>query len=168
MAALTILVWPSVSGCQAKLSYKVILRRLLSCRQKLLINYMPRLDIIIPSALQSLYTLLIKLLTSSSVKSSITRTRYRILVRRSIITRIYSYALLQRQYTSSVIIQLIKILVYRRVGSSSGFRKPGRAEQEVFIQKYRAQSLTKVAVNQEIPSHQCVQFRRLRVLTQPG
>ena len=38
MAALTILVQPSVSGCQAKLSYKVVLRRSLSYRQKSLIN----------------------------------------------------------------------------------------------------------------------------------
>ena len=133
MAALIISVQPSISRCQAKLSYKVILRRLLSCRQKSLINYIPRLEIIVLSALQSLYTLLTKLLTSSFVKSPVTRIRYYILVRRSIITRIYLYALLQRQHTSSIIIQLIKISVYRRVGSSSSFRKLGRIKQGVLI-----------------------------------
>ena len=99
--ALIILVWPSVSRCQAKLSLKVVLRRLLSRRQKLLINYIPRSEIIVLGTPQSLYILLTKPLTSSSIKSPITRTRYYILVRRSIIIRIYSYTLPQHQYTSS-------------------------------------------------------------------
>ena len=168
MAALIILVQLSVSRCQAKLSYKVVLRRLLSHCQKSLINYVPQLEIIMLSAPWSLYTLLTKPLTSSFIKSPVTRTRYYILVRRSTITRICLYTLPWRQHTSSVIIQLIKISVYRRVGSFSGFRKPGRVEQGVLVQKHRVQSLTKVAINQEIPSHQYIQFRRLRVLTQLG
>jgi len=45
------------------------------------------------SALWSLYTLLTKPLNSSSVKSPVTRIRYYILVRRSIIIRICLYAL---------------------------------------------------------------------------
>ena len=98
-AVLTILVQPSVSGYQAKLSYKVILRRSLSCCQKSLINYMPQLEIIVLSILWSLYILLIKPLTSSSVKSPITRIKCRILVRRSIIIRICLYTLPWRQYT---------------------------------------------------------------------
>ena len=167
-AALIILVQLSVSGCQAKLGYKVVLRRLLSCRQKSLINCVPRLEIIVLGILQSLYILLIKLLTGSYVKSPVTGTRCCILVRRSIIIRIYLYALPWRQHTSSVVIQLIKILVYRRAGSSSGFRKPGGVEQGVLVRKYRAQFLTKVVVNQEIPSHQYIWFKRLRVLTQLG
>jgi len=57
--------------------------------------------------------------------------------------------------------------VHRQAGSSSGFRKPGRAEQRVLVQKHRAQSLTKVAINWEIPGHQYVQFKKSRVLTQP-
>ena len=113
IAALIISVWPSISRYQAKLSHKVVLRRLLSCRQKLLTNCVPRLEIIVLGALQSLYILLIKLLTSSSVKSPVTKTRYYILVRRSTITRICLYTLLQYQHTSSVIIQLIKISIYR-------------------------------------------------------
>ena len=133
MVALIILVQPSVSRCQAKLSYKVVLRRLLSYRQKSLINYIPRLEIIVLSAPWSLYILLIKLLTSSFIKSPITRIRYYILVRRSIIIRIYLYALPWRQYTSSVIIQLIEISVYRRAGNSSSFRKLGRVEQGVLV-----------------------------------
>ena len=112
-AALIISVQPSVSRYQAKLSRKVILRRLLSRCQKSLINYIPRSEIIVLSVPQSLYILLIKLLTSSSIKSPITKTRYYILVRRSIIIRIYLYTLPQRQYTGSVIIQLIEISVYR-------------------------------------------------------
>ena len=116
-AALTILVQPSVSRYQAKLSRKVILRRLLNRYQKSLINYMPRSEIIVFGALWSLYILLIKLLTSSSIKSPITKTRYRILVRQFTIIRIYIYALLQYQYTNSIVIQLIKILVYGRAGS---------------------------------------------------
>ena len=132
-AVLIILVQPSVSRYQAKLSLKVILRRLLSRRQKLLINYMPRLEIIVLSTPQSLYTLLTKPLTSSSIKSPVTRIRCYILVRRSIIIRIYLYTLPQHQYTSSVIIQSIKISVYRRVGSSSSFRKLGRVERGVLV-----------------------------------
>ena len=168
MAALIISVQPSVSRCQAKLGCKVILRRLLSRRQKLLINYMPRSEIIVLGVLQSLYMLLIKLLTSSSVKSPVTGIRCHILVRQSIIIRIYSYTLPQRWHTGSVVIQSIEISVYRRVGNFSSFRKPGRAEQGVLMQKYRVQSLTKVAVNQEIPSHQYIWFKRSRVLTQLG
>ena len=133
MAALIILVQPSVSRYQAKLSRKVVLRRLLSRRQKSLINYMPRSEIIVFSIPQSLYILLIKPLTSSSIKSPITRIRYYILVRRSIIIRIYSYTLPQRQYTGSVIIQSIKISVYGRVGSSSSFRKLGGVERGVLV-----------------------------------
>ena len=132
-ATLIILVQSSISRYQAKLSYKVILRRLLSRRQKSLINYIPRLEIIMLSILQSLYTLLIKPLTSSSIKSPVTRIRCYILVRRSIITRIYLYTLPWRQYTSSVIIQLIKISVYRRAGNSSSFRKLGGVEQGVLV-----------------------------------
>ena len=131
--ALTISVWLSIFRCQAELSYKVILRHLLSCRQKSLINYMPRLEIIILSALQSLYILLIKLLTSSSIKSPVTKIRYYILVRRSTIIKIYQYALPQRWYTGSVIIQLIEISIYRRVGSFSSFKKPGGAKQGVLV-----------------------------------
>ena len=168
IAMLTISVQLSISRYQAEFSYKVILRHLLSCYQKSLINYMPRSEIIVLGAPQSLYILLIKLLTSSSIKSPVTRTRYYILVRRSIIIRIYSYTLPQRQYTGSVIIQLIEILVYRRVGSSSSFRKPGGVEQGVLVRKYRVQSLIKVAVNQEIPSYQYIRFKRLRVLTRLG
>ena len=133
MAALIILVQLSVFRYQAKLSYKVVLRRLLSRCQKLLINYIPHLEIIMLSALQSLYTLLTKLLTSSSIKSPTTKTRYYILVRRSIIIRIYLYTLLQHWYTSSVIIQLIKILVYRQVGSFSSFKKLGGVKQGVLV-----------------------------------
>jgi len=48
---------------------------------------------------------------------------------------------------------LIEISVYRRTGSSSGFRKLGGVKYKVFIQKQRAQSFTKVAINCEIPSH---------------
>ena len=167
-AALIILVQPSIFRCQAELSLKVVLRRLLSRRQKLLINYMPQLEIIILGALQSLYTLLIKPLTSSSIKSPITRIRYRILVRRSIIIRICLYALPWRWYTSSVVIQSIEISVYRRAGSSSSFRKPSGVEQGVLVRKHRVQFLTKVAVNQEIPGYQYIRFKRLRVLIQPG
>ena len=168
MAALIISVQPSVFRYQAKLSYKVILRRSLSCYQKLLINYMPRLEIIVSGTLQSLYILLTKLLTSSSIKSSITRIRYRYLVIRSIIIRICLYILPQYQYTGSVVIQLIKILIYGRVGSFNSFRKPGGAEQGVLVRKYRVQSLTKVAINLEISSHQYIWFKRLRVLTWLG
>ena len=128
-AALTILVWPSVSRCQAELGYKVVLRRSLSRYQKSLTNCIPRLEIIVLGALQSLYILLTKLLTSSSVKSPVTRTRCHILVRQSIIIRICLYALPWRWHTGSVVIQSIEISVYRRAGSSSGFRKPGGAEQ---------------------------------------
>ena len=166
--ALIILVWPSVSRCQAKLSLRVVLRRLLSRRQKSLINCVPRLEIIVLSALQSLYMLLTKPLTSSSIKSPVTRIRCYILVRRSIIIRIYSYTLLQYWHAGSVIIQLIEILVYRRVGSSSSFRKPGGVEQGVLVRKHRAQSLIKVAVNQEIPGYQYIWFKRLRVLIRLG
>jgi len=48
---------------------------------------------------------------------------------------------------------LIKISVYGRTGSSSGFRKPGGAKCGVFIWKQRAQFFIKVAVNYEIPGH---------------
>ena len=133
IVALTILVQLSISRYQAKLSYKVVLRRSLSYRQKSLINYMPRLEIIVLGIPWSLYILLTKLLTSSSIKSPITKIRYYILVRRSIIIRIYLYTLPQRQYTGSVIIQSIEILVYRRAGSSSSFRKLGGAEQGVLV-----------------------------------
>ena len=168
MAALTILVQLSIFRYQAELGYKVVLRRLLSRCQKSLTNCVPQLEIIMLSALQSLYTLLTKPLTSSSVKSPVTKIRCYILIRRSTITRICSYALPWRQHTGSVVIQLIKISVHGRVGSSSSFRKPGGAKQRVLVQKYKVQSLTKVAVNQEIPGYQYVQFRRLRVLTQSG
>ena len=133
MAALTISVQLFIFRCQAKLSYKVVLRCLLSHRQKLLTNYMPQLEIIVLGALQSLYILLTKPLTSSSIISPITKIRHYILVRRSIITRIYLYTLPWHQHTSSIVIQLIKILVYRRVGSSSSFKKLGRAEQRVLV-----------------------------------
>ena len=163
---LIILIQPSVFGYQAELSYKIILRCLLSRRQKLLINCMLRLEIIVFGVPQSLYILLIKPLTSSFIKSPITKIRCCILVRRSIIIRICLYALLWRQHTSSVVIQLIKISVYGQAGSFSGFKKLGRAERGVLVQKYRVQSLTKVAVNQEIPGYQYIQFKRLKVLTQ--
>ena len=52
------------------------------------------------------------------------------------------------------------------MGSFNNFKKPGGAKQGVLVQKYRAQFLTKVAVNWEIPSHQYIQFKKLRVLTQ--
>jgi len=48
---------------------------------------------------------------------------------------------------------LMEISVYRRTGSSSGFRKLGGAKHRVFIRKQRAQSFIKVAVNYKIPSH---------------
>jgi len=54
--------------------------------------------------LWSLYILLTKLLTSSSIKSPVTRIRCYILVRRSIIIRICLYALPWRWYTSSIVI----------------------------------------------------------------
>jgi len=48
---------------------------------------------------------------------------------------------------------LIEILVHRRTGSFSSFRKLGGAKYRVFIRKQRAQSFIKVAVNYKIPSH---------------
>jgi len=48
---------------------------------------------------------------------------------------------------------LIEISVYRRTGSSSGFRKPGGTKYRVFMRKQRAQSFIKVAVNYKIPSY---------------
>ena len=168
MAVLIILVQPSVSRCQAELGCKVVLRRLLSCCQKLLTNYIPRSEIIVLGALCSLYILLTKLLTSSSIKSPVTRMRCCILVRRSIITRICLYALPWRWHTGSVVIQLIEISVYGQAGNSSSFRKPGGAEWGVLVRKHRVQFLTKVAVNWEIPGYQYVRFKRLRVLTWLG
>ena len=67
--------------------------------------------------------------------------------------KIYLYVLPLRRHLGRLIMQLIEILVYRRTSSSSSFRKPGGAKYRVFIQKQRAQSFIKVAVNYEIPSH---------------
>ena len=47
----------------------------------------------------------------------------------------------------------IEILAYRQTGSSSSFRKLGGAKYGVFIQKQRAQSFIKVAINCEIPNY---------------
>ena len=132
-AVLMILVQLFVFKYQAKFSCKIILKCLFSYYQKSLINYIPRLKIIILSTLQSLYILLIKLLTNSSIKSPVTRIRCCILVRRSIIIKIYLYTLPQCWHTSSVIIQLIEILVYRRAGSFSGFKKLGGVKQGVLV-----------------------------------
>jgi hypothetical protein len=49
---------------------------------------------------------------------------------------------------------LIEISVHRRTGSFSSFRKPGGTKRGVFIQKQKAQSFIKVAMNCEIPNHQ--------------
>ena len=48
---------------------------------------------------------------------------------------------------------LIEISAYGRTGSFSGFRKPGGAKYKIFVQKQRAQSFIKVAINCKIPSH---------------
>ena len=56
------------------------------------------------------------------------------------------------------------MLVHGQVGGFSGFKKPGGAEQGVLVQKHRAQSLTKVTVNLEIPGHQYVWFKKSKVL----
>jgi len=47
----------------------------------------------------------------------------------------------------------MEILVHRRTGSSSGFRKPGGAKYRVFMRRQRAQSFIKVAVNYKIPGY---------------
>ena len=104
IAALTISVQPSIFRYQAEFSYKVVLKYLLSCCQKSLTNYMPQLEIIMLSILQSLYILLTKPSTSSSINSPVTKIKYYILVRQSIITKIYLYVLLQHWHTNSIVI----------------------------------------------------------------
>jgi len=79
--------------------------------------------------------------------------KYLIFIRRLITTKIYLCILPLRRHLGRLITWLIKILVYRRTGSSSSFRKPGGAKYRVFIRKQRAQSFTKVAINCEIPSY---------------
>jgi len=58
-----------------------------------------------------------------------------IFIRRLIIIKIYLYVLPLRRHLGRLITWLIKILVYRRTGSSSSFRKLGGAKRRVFIRK---------------------------------
>jgi len=95
----------------------------------------------------------INALTSSLVSRPVIGIKCLIFIRWSITTKIYLYVLPLQRHLGRSIMWLIEILVYRRTGSSSGFRKPGGAKRRVFIRKQRAQSFIKVAINCEIPSH---------------
>jgi hypothetical protein len=77
-----------------------------------------------------------------------------IFIKRSTTIKICLYVLPLQRHLGRLITWLIEISVYRRTSSSSGFRKLGGAKHRVFIQKQRAQSFTKVAVNYKIPGHQ--------------
>jgi len=76
-----------------------------------------------------------------------------IFIRRLITIKIYLYILPLQRHLGRLMMWLIEISVYRRTGSSSGFRKPGGAKYRVFIRKQKAQSFIKVAINYEMPSH---------------
>jgi len=76
-----------------------------------------------------------------------------IFIRRLTTTKICLYVLPLQRHLGRSMMWLMEILVYRRTGSSSGFRKPGSAKRGVFMRKQRAQSFIKVAVNYEIPGH---------------
>jgi hypothetical protein len=69
-------------------------------------------------------------------------------------TKMCLYILLLQRHLSRLIMWLIEISVHRRTGSFSSFRKPGGTKRGVFIQKQKAQSFIKVAMNCEIPNHQ--------------
>jgi len=83
----------------------------------------------------------------------VTGIKYLIFIRRLITTKICLYILPLRRHLGRLTTWLMEISVYRRTGSSSGFRKPGGAKYGVFMRKQRAQSFIKVAINCEIPGH---------------
>jgi len=50
-------------------------------------------------------------------------------------TKMCLYVLLLQRHLGKLTTWLIEILVYRRISSSSSFRKPGGAKRRVFIRK---------------------------------
>ena len=63
------------------------------------------------------------------------------------------YILLLQRHLGRLIMWLIKISAHGQTSSFSGFRKLSGTKYGVFIQKQRAQSFIKVAINCKIPRH---------------
>jgi len=74
-------------------------------------------------------------LTSSLVSRPVIGIKCLIFVRRLTTTKIYLYVLPLRRHLGRSTMWLIKISVYGRTSSSSGFRKPGGAKRRVFVRK---------------------------------
>jgi len=65
----------------------------------------------------------------------IIKIKYFIFIKRSIIIKIYLYVLPLQRHLSKLIMWLIEILVHRRIGGFSGFRKLSGVKYRVFMRK---------------------------------
>ena len=61
--------------------------------------------------------------------------KYFIFIRQSITAKMCLYVLPLQKYLSRLMTWLIEILVYRRIGSFSGFKKLGGIKRGIFIRK---------------------------------